>query len=724
VRARHSIGPVGLLLFVLLLCVCVRDEARALDRWPPWQSYGEAESAARAKQKRRAPQQNEIDALNRQVEVLRQAGKYAEAVPVAQRALKLTEQRHGPNHAATAAALTTLAELLIAQNRYADAEPLLKRALAIREKSTPPPDDDNVAQALDNLAKLYEKQGRTADAEPLLKRSAALREKAQGTPSAEAGPPPAAAAPSAPQPEGAAKTGEPSGEQPAAGGGAPDDETKRAIEELDRPLPPKTRALARKAPPPAAARDGGAPPAAANGEPAPELEKAEPQARGAGAPPPAVPPPPAAAVKRNGGAPAAMPPPTTAEDKSVSRSGGGRAPEDAARAPEPMAPPPIAAAPAEAPPEPLPTMAPPPPPPPPTMAPEAVAPAAEEQKEWDVVPVFYGTDREVEPNAKRLSFGSDRGRRLQLGRALVTVPKAHEVPQIERPWAIHIPYFDVKIYEQPEDPKKHFTMQEIKQLSKEDFLKLVRERLAGSGRFKDHALVFVHGYNTAFDNAVYRTAQISYDLKFDGVPFLYSWPSGGGVASYTYDRESAEASKPYMRKFLDMVVKETGAKTVSIIAHSMGNQPLLDVLKDMKSSAPEGVVISQVILAAPDVDADTFADLAQAIKGLAKGVTLYAAANDRALLVSRQFWGNYRAGDVPAGGPLVLPGIDTIDVTAASMDAFAINHSGYAQNNELLKDIGELIETGVRPPDQRILKPELVTTQKGAYWRYAAHPPR
>jgi esterase/lipase superfamily enzyme len=154
----------------------------------------------------------------------------------------------------------------------------------------------------------------------------------------------------------------------------------------------------------------------------------------------------------------------------------------------------------------------------------------------------------------------------------------------------------------------------------------------------------------------------------------------------------------------------------------MGNQPLLDVLKDMKSSAPDGVVISQVILAAPDVDADSFADLTRAIDGLASGVTLYAAANDRALIASRRFWGNYRAGDVPADGPIVLPGVDTIDVTGASTDAFAINHSGYAQNNELLKDIAELIETGVRPPDRRILKPRLITTQKGAYWRYTAQP--
>ena len=32
------------------------------------------------------------------------------------------------------------------------------------------------------------------------------------------------------------------------------------------------------------------------------------------------------------------------------------------------------------------------------------------------------------------------------------------------------------------------------------------------------------------------------------------------MASYTYDRESAQASEPYLREFLEMVVKQTGAK--------------------------------------------------------------------------------------------------------------------------------------------------------------------
>lgn len=350
------------------------------------------------------------------------------------------------------------------------------------------------------------------------------------------------------------------------------------------------------------------------------------------------------------------------------------------------------------------------------------AAAVDTNKDFDVVPVFYGTDREVEPDPMRLVYNSERGRRLDLGRALVTVPKNHEVPMIERPWVIRIPYFNVTIYEEDEDPKEHFTIKDITALTKEEFLRLTRERLAKSARFKDHAILFVHGYNTSFDHALYRAAQISYDLEFDGAAFIYSWPSGGAVASYTYDRESAGQAQPYLRKFLDLIVKQSGAKTISIVAHSMGTQPLLEVLKDLKSTAPDELIISQIILAAPDVDADTFTNLAHRIEGLAKGVTLYAASNDRALIVSRNFWQNPRAGDVPASGPLIVPGIDTIDVTAASTDTFALNHSGYAENNELLEDIGVLIEKGLRPPDQRLDKLKLITTEKGDYWRFTRGP--
>jgi esterase/lipase superfamily enzyme len=372
-------------------------------------------------------------------------------------------------------------------------------------------------------------------------------------------------------------------------------------------------------------------------------------------------------------------------------------------------------------PEPVGSGAPPPPPAPPPKPAEEAKPAP---GDWDVVPVYYGTDRAQTPNEKRLDYGSERGRRLELGRALVTVPKAHKVPSIERPWAIRM--FNVTLYEEAEDPNRHFTMDEIKALSEEEFLRLVKERLAASSRYKDHAFIFVHGYNTSFDYALYRAAQISYDLKFDGAAFAYSWPSGGGLASYTYDRESSGQSEPYLKQFMQLVINKTGAKSVSVIAHSMGNQPTLQVLRDLRRSTPDSVQISQIILAAPDVDRDNFENIAAELQGLATGVTLYAAGNDRALRVSRNFYGGIpRAGDVPATGPLVLPGIDTIDVSAASTDSLGLNHSGYAENNALLQDIAALIATGTRPPKLRTPSLEEVPTDRGAYWRYPAiTPPR
>ena len=172
----------------------------------------------------------------------------------------------------------------------------------------------------------------------------------------------------------------------------------------------------------------------------------------------------------------------------------------------------------------------------------------------------------------------------------MTVPAAHKVPHIERPYVIEIPYFKVKIYEEKEDIDKHFTMQEIKALTKAEMLALVKERLSKSSDYKNDAFVFVHGFNTSFDFALYRTAQIAYDLKFDGAPFVYSWPSGGKVASYTYDKGSAEQAEPHLAEFLKMVVKESGAKSISLIAHSMGNELLLRVLERC-GDGPEGVVI-------------------------------------------------------------------------------------------------------------------------------------
>ena len=344
------------------------------------------------------------------------------------------------------------------------------------------------------------------------------------------------------------------------------------------------------------------------------------------------------------------------------------------------------------------------------------------QTDWDIVPVFYGTDRDRADQATRVGYGTARAQRMEVGRALVTVPKLHQVPTIERPFAIRVPFFQITLFEQAEDPKKHFTIQQIAALSREEFIALARERVGGSSAFKDQALIFVHGYNTDFDSALYRTAQMAYDLQFDGASFLYSWPSASGLTGYSYDRESATQAERFLRPFIDLVVKETGAQSVSLIAHSMGNLPLLQVLRDLGPSLPAGVQLNQIILASPDVDRDVFAYLAANLNKYGRGITLYCSANDRAMTAARRMAGGIpRAGDVPSDGPIVIDGIDTIDISATSTDMLALNHSIYAERTALLNDIGLLLQTGERPPDRRIPILQRVTASNGgAFWRYPA----
>ncbi|MDB5579461.1 MAG: hypothetical protein JWR80_4637 [Bradyrhizobium sp.] len=121
------------------------------------------------------------DAAARSAEIgeLSRAGKYSEAIPLAQRLLADMEQAHGPVHRDVAASLNNLALLYGSQGRDAEAEPLLKQSIALVEKLHGAASSE-AAHQLNNLAALYQRQQRYAEAEPLFRRSLAIREKTLG----------------------------------------------------------------------------------------------------------------------------------------------------------------------------------------------------------------------------------------------------------------------------------------------------------------------------------------------------------------------------------------------------------------------------------------------------------------------------------------------------------------------------------------------------------------
>ena len=112
----------------------------------------------------------EAERLTQKVVQLYQQAKYAEAIPLAEKALKIGKNVLGDNHPDVATILNNLAALYKYQGRYMEAEPLYQQSLVI-DKEKLGNNHPNVATSLNNLAALYSSQGRYTEAEPLYQES-------------------------------------------------------------------------------------------------------------------------------------------------------------------------------------------------------------------------------------------------------------------------------------------------------------------------------------------------------------------------------------------------------------------------------------------------------------------------------------------------------------------------------------------------------------------------
>jgi tetratricopeptide (TPR) repeat protein len=117
-----------------------------------------------------------LSSLNELVDELYQAGKFHEALPIAQEFLELSEKTLGPDHPDTARSLKYLAMVYLYLRGYAQAEPLFQRALKINEKALGL-DHPETASSLNNLAMLYFYTLDYAKAEPLFQRALKIEEK-------------------------------------------------------------------------------------------------------------------------------------------------------------------------------------------------------------------------------------------------------------------------------------------------------------------------------------------------------------------------------------------------------------------------------------------------------------------------------------------------------------------------------------------------------------------
>ena len=332
--------------------------------------------------------------------------------------------------------------------------------------------------------------------------------------------------------------------------------------------------------------------------------------------------------------------------------------------------------------------------------------------------VFFATNRKHldAPQPGQPAFGVEAAEQVTYGACVVNFPVQHHTKG----------NFETPSWWEQRNLDKFFAVDSATVMSKDEFARSLGP---------SDVLLFVHGFNNTFDDAVLRTAQLQYDLEFPGPAVAFCWPSAGDIGQYKADSDSAAASTSALaeviRTLLDRVgeslrdsqpASQRDAATwkppkLHIIAHSMGNRVLLNALFALYDGnyLKDGTrPLGQIVLAAPDVGATMFNNLIPYATDFSQQVTYYYCDSDTALIASRQINLYEPVGLLP----LFEQNVRTI--CADQMDTSFIGHGYFSSSPKVLLDM-QLILTAGLDPDHRM--PPLVTRTKifgHPYWSFTA----
>jgi esterase/lipase superfamily enzyme len=234
-------------------------------------------------------------------------------------------------------------------------------------------------------------------------------------------------------------------------------------------------------------------------------------------------------------------------------------------------------------------------------------------------------------------------------------------------------------------------------------------RQVGGGKID--LLVYVHGFNVPFSDAIVRAAQVAFDFGFQGAPIVYSWPSDGGITSYNTDSEDIAWSAKHIESLLGTLKREFPDRRLHLVAHSMGSRGLLGALRLMAYRDASKPLFQSVILCAPDFDSELFRDqIAAEVRPLARQWVVYTSDKDLALTASEQINAAPRLGK-----PVTYAeGYEIIDATGIEVTPWSLpeTHSYYATKQRVLDDMVSVIKGLL--PEQRGLT--AVAAEAGTIW--------
>lgn len=290
------------------------------------------------------------------------------------------------------------------------------------------------------------------------------------------------------------------------------------------------------------------------------------------------------------------------------------------------------------------------------------------------VTVYVATMR-ARARPDRNLFTNEPADALNYAAFTISIPPKHKAGEIEWP------------KKENADASTSFVTIEQRVLDQAGFYKAVGRKQMGK---PSQVGVFVHGFNTNFQEALFRLAQINADSDNGSrTPILFSWPSQASAIGYLADKDAATASRDGLTSLLDTLGRDQGVGKVTLIGHSMGGWLSAEALRQLRLSAKNQIFSKlTVFLAAPDIDVQVFRSQLAVIGPLTPPMTVLVSKDDRALAASRLLAGQRpRIGALDVSDPRVEAAakwgkLQVIDISGLSSgDSF--NHNRFAQVSAL-----------------------------------------
>lgn len=224
-------------------------------------------------------------------------------------------------------------------------------------------------------------------------------------------------------------------------------------------------------------------------------------------------------------------------------------------------------------------------------------------------------------------------------------------------------------------------------------------------------VLFVHGYNINFVKGCSRSARFQQALDEHSRLLLFSWPSDGALVSYTRDEADIEWSQHALEAIIKKMSAIYGPERLNVVAHSLGARGVVRALQLIARESDDRQ-INELVLLAPDIDADVFRSIFPDLKKITNRITLYSSENDQPLRLSGEVHGYPRLGE--AGEDIVvLKGMDTIDVSISG-GREVTGHLYHLYNDNVRINIGRLLNSG----EAASMRPNMKKLEKDGlpYW--------